>query len=261
MLKKRLLQTLFCSVLLASTVFTSVSFAGWIQDGEDGGWHFQQDDGTYAASQWIHWNGETYYIDKDGLMAANQTLMIDGTCYGFYSDGRVMHGYDITDVQIGWLNLYSSEETIRTVSSRWAYYSMELPGNTSFIDYIGLAGKKPVYEFLATVPSSGNHPLTVSSSYFQMEETLDGYAALVSEAEAEEKFQFITSLPVTLGNERTYQKLSFVYDPDGVYGRPVYRDCYLRKIGDFCHILTIEYESEGADMAKTIEASISYPKA
>ena len=24
---------------------------------------FQQDDGTYAASQWIHWNGETYYID------------------------------------------------------------------------------------------------------------------------------------------------------------------------------------------------------
>lgn len=260
MIKRKIIQTLFCSLLLSSTLFSTVSFADWTKDEENGKWQYQLEDGTLASSRWIDWEGGRYYIGADGFMVSNQTLEIDGTCYGFYGDGRVMHTSDITDVQIGYLNLYSSSETRRTVSSRWAYYSMELPGNTSFIDYRSLAGKKPIYEFLATVPSTGNRPLSVSSSYFQMDGSLEDYGSVVSSFESDEEFQFLSSSPVTLGNEKDYQKLSFVYDQDGIYGRPVYRDCYIRKIGDFCHILTFEYESAGAGTVETIVSSLLYPR-
>ncbi|RGZ00623.1 hypothetical protein [Clostridium sp. AM58-1XD] len=230
--------TAFFTALFSSALFFSTAMAGWESDAETGSRRYQLEDGTFASNQWISSDGSWYYMDEDGCMVSNQSLDINGVCYAFYGDGRLMRNDDITDVELGYLNYYSSTDILCTASSKWANYTLELPGNTNFISYLNLTGRKPIYEFLATIPSTGTLPVSVSSCYFQANEADTDYNDFIIQRCADENFALLSSEPVTLGNEETYQKLSFVYDRDGVYGRPIYRDCYIRKIGDFCPVLT-----------------------
>ncbi|MEY8339485.1 hypothetical protein AALB16_15950 [Lachnospiraceae bacterium 62-35] len=257
MKKWKLFSLSLCLLLFFSAFFPAATQAEWIKEEGSETYRYQLDNGSMAASQWITWEGNRYYIMDDGLMAANRSLSIDGICYAFYSDGRVMHKDDITDVELGYLNLYSTADTLASVSSKWADYSIELPGNTIFLDYRSLAGRKPVYEFLASVPSSGTRPLTVSSCYFQMAGILENSIQEIAGQLEEEGFTVLSSSSVTMGNDVDYKMLTFVYDLDGLYGRPLYRDCYIRKIGDFCHILTFEYESIGKSLAKRLQDCIA----
>lgn len=255
MKKNIFLGTALCIFFLSSSLCFP-SFAQWKKDEETGSYKYMLEDGSFAKGSWIDENGSRYYMDENGIMAVNQTLNINGTCYGFYGDGRLMKNDDITDVQFGYLNLYNSSDTLCNISSKWAEYSMELPGNANFISYEKLAGQKPIYEYLATVHGNGSRPVSISSCYFQSEKTAAECAQDISSSWEEVNFSFLSLSPVSLGNGKLYQKLSLVYDKDGIYGRPLYRDFYIRKIGTFCHALIFEYESLDADSVSHIAENI-----
>ena len=254
-----ILCTAFFTAIFSSGIFLSTALAGWESDTDTGSYRYQLEDGSFASNQWISSDGSWYYIDEDGLMVSNQSLNINGVCYAFYGDGRLMRNDDITDVKLGYLNYYSSSDTLCTVSSKWANYMLELPANTNVISYLNLTGRKPIYEFLATIPSTGTRPVSVSSCYFQANGPDDDYNESIIRRCADENFTLLSSESVTLGNQETYQKLSFAYDRDGIYGRPLYRDCYIRMIGDFCPVLTFEYETPAAGLvARLVDNLVSY---
>ena len=103
MMKKRNMVLLAAAFLMLWTVPAQAEEIGpgvtdrWMQE-EDGRWYYINTDGShpiscwkeiedkwyyfdadgYMVTGWINWNGQKYWTDDSGAMAADTTLTIDG---------------------------------------------------------------------------------------------------------------------------------------------------------------------------------------
>lgn len=91
---KKKLWILFTIIFfMGITVFPKNVFADeghWVQSGNR--WWYQNDDGTYPASEWLTYNGKKYYFDDAGWMVTGWQK-IDGKWYLFSGSGAMQTGW------------------------------------------------------------------------------------------------------------------------------------------------------------------------
>ena len=118
MMKKRNMVLLAAALLMLWTVPAQAEEIGpgvtdrWMQE-EDGRWYYINTDGShpiscwkeiedkwyyfdadgYMVTGWINWNGQKYWTDDSGAMAADTTLTIDGLQYTFGPGGVCLTSY------------------------------------------------------------------------------------------------------------------------------------------------------------------------
>ena len=86
MKKKKLLKTGLAVALAVMTLAQPVSAANWV--GNNTGWWWQEDNGSYPTNQWKAINGKWYWFDGNGYMVTGWRN-INGTWYYLESSGAM----------------------------------------------------------------------------------------------------------------------------------------------------------------------------
>ncbi|HIQ74582.1 MAG TPA: DUF5050 domain-containing protein [Candidatus Cottocaccamicrobium excrementipullorum] len=107
---------------------------GWVSDSQ--GSRYLNEDGSYAANQWMVWEGNLYYLKEDGYMATEE-ISQEGQIFSFDEQGA------LEDIQLDsrWTGL-TGEDNLQNLDSLvksnefWCYLSSDPAYSGSF---------KPIY--------------------------------------------------------------------------------------------------------------------
>ena len=87
MKKKKLALILAVSLAILSVSPQQIHAAAWKKDST--GWWYQEDNGTYAKSQWKKIGSDWYWFDTNGYMAVGGKK-INNNWYYFKTDGAML---------------------------------------------------------------------------------------------------------------------------------------------------------------------------
>ncbi len=89
----------------------------WVQSGAD--WKYQLSNKTYLTNSWVQSSvtGKWYYVEANGIMAANKWLLVNGKWYYMNPDGAMATGWKMIDGKWYFLN-----EKDGDMYTGWKYY-------------------------------------------------------------------------------------------------------------------------------------------
>ena len=108
MKKKKLLKTGLAVALAVMTLAQPVSAANWV--GNNTGWWWQEDNGSYPTNQWKAINGKWYWFDGNGYMVTGWRN-INGTWYYLESSGAMASNK--------WIGNYYVESSGAMATNKW----------------------------------------------------------------------------------------------------------------------------------------------
>ena len=108
MKKKKLLKTGLAVALAVMTLAQPVSTANWV--GNNTGWWWQEDNGSYPTNQWKAINGKWYWFDGNGYMVTGWRN-INGTWYYLESSGAMASNK--------WIGNYYVESSGAMATNKW----------------------------------------------------------------------------------------------------------------------------------------------